>query len=236
MTIYMFPEGQTEETVLRKLCEIRGVTKQPFPARGKGNINTVIVDTISPVISSESPPPIRCLVLRDLDGHDGETPDRLVQSLTDALDRMLGKRGIKVKPTFSPLPGYENQVFVCAIGDRLRVALHIATYRWCDNFQKSTIDDYVLDLALEDSVVKHFAKELRIKPENVVKKIRHELPDLMKTNGITLNEAKDYIRMYAAVVKVHTSPAVFAQNVLAHADNDRTVAVFRSVVAALDSL
>ena len=188
------------------------------------------------MIFSESPPPIRCLVLRDLDGHDGETPDRLVQSLTNALDRMLGKRGIKVKPTFSPLPGYENQVFVCAIGDRLRVALHIATYRWRDDFQKSTIDDYVLDLALDKSVVKYFAEELRIKPDNVAEKIRRELPDLMNNNGITLNEAKDYIRMYAAVVKVHTSPAVFARKVLALADNNRTVDVFRSVVAALDSL
>ncbi len=179
--------------------------------------------------------PIRCLVLRDLDAHDGETPERIVQSLSDALRRMFAERGVQgVSPDLQPLSAHPN-VFVWASAQPdIRVALHIADYCWNPAFSKATIDDYILGLALEPAIASELAKKIAIDRDRLITKITEELPAFLSQNGIQLVEAKDYVRLYAAVIKADTLPPVFAEKTLSHADNDhaKISATFKPLLAA----
>lgn len=228
MTVYVFFEGSTEEKVIAKVCPTN--TTKMIQVNGKENINPKLRDTLGPLMGQE---PIRCLVLRDLDAHDGETPERIVQSLSDALRRMFEERGVQsVSPGLQQLPAHKN-VFVWASAQPdIRVALHIANYQWKEDFIKATIDDYILNLALEPDIARALAQKIAIDPHRLIKKITEELPALLSRNDIQLVEAKDYVRLYAAVIKAHTSPPVFAQKTLSHADGDKIRATFAPLLAA----
>ena len=228
MTVHVFFEGSTEEKVIAKVCPTN--TTKMIQVNGKENINPKLRDTLGPLMGQE---PIRCLVLRDLDAHDGETPERIVQSLSDALRRMFEERGVQsVSPDLQQLPDHTN-VFVWASAQPdIRVALHIADYRWKADFIKATIDDYILNLALEPDIARALAQKIAIDPHRLIKKITEELPALLSRNDIQLVEAKDYVRLYAAVIKAHTSPPVFAQKTLSHADGDKIRATFAPLLAA----
>lgn len=78
MTVYVFFEGLTEKKVIANVCPEN--TTKMIRADGKDNINPKLRDTLGPLMGQV---PIRCLVLRDLDVHDGETPERIVQSLIE---------------------------------------------------------------------------------------------------------------------------------------------------------
>ncbi len=231
MNIYAFFEGSTEEEIIKKLFQ--GI--EQIKAEGKGNINKKLADTLGPLVGLQ---PSRSLILRDLDAHDGETIERIVQSVEDALRRMLQKRGVEISPELIPLANYDN-VFVWFIAEPdIGVALHIATYRWQQNFIKATIDDYVLKLALQSQTAQALAQSqrLQIAADQLIAKVTHELPALLDSNGIPLVEAKDYVRLYAAVIKSHTSPPVFATKTLKHVEDVEIRNTFAALFAALDFL
>jgi hypothetical protein len=233
MTVHVFFEGTTEERVVGKVC--REIAANKIRTGGKGGVNQRLVETLGPLVGQD---PIRCLVLRDLDAHEGETEERIAQSLSDALRTMLNQRGVQTRPNLTPLADYTN-VFVWASEQPdIRVALHIATYRWSPEFIKATIDDYILGLALDPAVAEKLAERQRmsIGPDQLIAKITQELPDLLGKNGIQLVEAKDYVRLYAAVIKAHTSPPVFAEKTLSHASDAEIKARFAPLFAALESL
>jgi hypothetical protein len=68
----------------------------------------------------------------------------------------------------------------------------------------------------------------------VISKIEHEIPSLLNRNGIPLLEAKDYVRLYAAVLQEHTSPPTFAKKTLAHAEPDDVREIFAPLLAAVE--
>jgi len=234
MKVYVFFEGKTEEKVVNKVCSGISVTKK-IDAQGKGGLHRKLADILTPLL--EEPQPVACLVLRDLDTHEGETPERIVQSLNDALRRMFEQRGFQVSPDLQPLADHQNVFVWTSQQPAMRVALHIATYRWKPEFIKATIDDYMLGLALEPTIAAALAQSQRlvIEPDRLAAKITRELPDLLTQNGIQLVEAKDYVRLYAAVIKTHTSPAVFAEKVLEHAQETTIRQHFAALYAALDT-
>ena len=232
MTVYVFFEGKTEQEVVKKVLPEQ---VNDVPTCGKKDINKKLVQTLGPLLVEEKP--IRCLVLRDLDAHDGETPERIVQSLSDALRCMFEERPVQgVSPDLQPLSAHPN-VFVWASAQPdIRVALHIANYQWKEDFIKATIDDYILNLALEPDIARALAKKIAIDPDRLITKITEELPALLSQNGIQLVEAKDYVRLYAAVIKAHTSPSVFAERTLSHADGDTISRTFAPLLAAYEYL
>jgi hypothetical protein len=60
---------------------------------------------------------------------------------------------------------------------------------------------------------------------------------LLQQNGFPpLSEAKDYVRLYAAVLRMHTSPPVFAETVLANTDDSLLQQNFASIIAAIEAL
>jgi len=236
MAIHAFPEGQTEENILKKIGKIDG---EAFitchPAKGKDNVNRKLTEIIGPkLLKSE---PIRCLVLRDLDGHEGETVGTVRQSVADALRREFDRRGLHAAPMKLIRHADHDNVFTMATTDPdFRLALHIAVYKWKESFIKSTIDDYVLALALNRTTAERLADKLALDGGGLIHKIEHELPDLLARNGIRLEEAKDYVRLYAAVIKTHTSPPVFASKTMANAEDGLIRAAFSPLLAAVDFL
>ena len=66
----------------------------------------------------------------------------------------------------------------------------------------------------------------------VLRKVRQKIPDLLRENGIHLQEAKDYVRIYLTCMRLGMSPAVFAGKLLEHADEQEVKRVFDSLIAA----
>ncbi len=207
--IYMFAEGKTEKNVLegtkRVFPDLSFKHPQPdVPAKspshkdekqGKDQVNRRLVAILGPLI--EKTDPIRCLILRDLDAHAGETSDSIVQSVEDALNRTMQR----LRPSL-PIarlqqhPDYENVCTMVLSCPDLRLALHIATHRWRAEFIKATIDDYVLSLAARPATASALItrKNWPVSADDVLRKVTTEIPALLSANGIPLQEAKDYVR------------------------------------------
>ncbi|RMG05225.1 MAG: hypothetical protein D6735_05665 [Acidobacteria bacterium] len=138
MKVHAIFEGRTEEKVLNRLERLADCSFELTPSDGKNKMRKTIVGLIGPLIGSG---PIRVVILRDLD-HD-ETIDQVVQRTTDALKQAFEGRNPSVVPQLDRL---DDNVYVWRSADDLdiRVALHIATYRWNKAFIKTKIDDYIL--------------------------------------------------------------------------------------------
>jgi hypothetical protein len=231
MTIEVFYEGKTEGKVCLKLAEITQVDDVDFRSSdGKDKLNKIVETRLLKLSRGQ---PIRFLILRDMD--EGENEERILQSMTGTLQRVLVEREISVaKLDLMPHPKHANVYTLLVPTLDIRVAVHLATKRWRDSFNKSTIDDYVLELALRPNTVEKLAANLGIVADHLITKITDELPDLLRRNGIGLTEAKDYVRLYAAVTKSHTSPPVFAEKTMANADEQDVCEVFQPLIAAFE--
>lgn len=237
MKVYAIVEGETEKRVLEKLESFVKISIEITSSNGKRQLNKTIIGKIGPLINLER---IRVVVLRDLDLNDNETISDLVYSTETALSQTFQMRGITVEPKLQPLNRSENVYVWNSEELDFGLALHVATYRWNESFIKATIDDYILDLALDPVVAGSIAQsqKLDIEGERLIIKVAQELPELLHKNGIPLVEAKDYVRLYAAIVKAHTSPQVFAQKVLNRNEIDERVLRdhFKSLFTALEFL
>jgi hypothetical protein len=181
----------------------------------------------------------RILVLLDLDG----------KQLDDHSKRILYiiKKFVS-DAEFVPLEKHENAFAVQSSASNLRIALHIANYRCdehCDDknkFKIATIDDYVLNLAFRETTAQGLLESCRrdgwtITPEKLIAKIKRELPRCLTRNGIPLKpEAKEYVKLYGAVLSLAISPNRFAAKTLAHAKKEDIQKVFASLIAAIKFL
>lgn len=230
-------EGQTEEKVCRKIAEILQLSDTDFTSsNGKKNLHNLTRTKLRENLLKNQP--FGLLILQDLDSHDEETEEKILQSQTDLLQRFFDERQITTDPfNFERNPTHPN-VHTISIPDLdFCLVLHIATKRWHQNFIKSTIDDYVLELALRPDTVEKLAESIPISPDKVIAKITQEIPDLLKANANgqdNLTEAKDYVRLYAAVLQLHTSPAVFAGKTMANAAEQDIRDVFQPLFTAFE--
>jgi len=234
--IHVFCEGRTEQSVVDAL----GLQKTVHPLAiklhdggGKRNVNRKI-HTILGAELGKANAKVRSLILRDLD--EGEKQEDIVKSITNQLQKTLAQRGYKgISIELTPDSDHDNVHLLNLTTPNLRVALHIATLRLREDFANATIDDYVLRVALEkQTITKLLAKKgwNRTTPEQIIRKVSTKIPDLLEANGIPLREAKDYVRLYAALMQMHTSPAVFARKILANALPEHKEETFASLLAA----
>jgi hypothetical protein len=266
MTIpHFFVEGKTETKILEKLKLIDPVTiKQETGGKGdeiarlardraneatimqetggKDGLNKRMIKVLGPNLGSK---PIRCLVMRDLDSHDDETTERIRSSVENALRKMFDERDFALQSvSLTAHDRYENVFTFQATDPNIKVALHIATHCCLDHFIKSTVDDYVLDLAFRDSTAESFLQKKKNRDRNwtisadaLINQVRQEIPDLLQKNGIPpLGEAKDYVQFYLAVLQMPTSPPVFAEKTMAHARESDIQEVFAPLLAAAQFL
>lgn len=140
MNIYLFAEGQTEQKIVENFVTLI----HPKEGRGKAQVNKNMRDTLGPLLIQSKP--IRALVMRDVD--NGETSERIVQSVTDTAQKILRERDISAAIHFQPHRTHANVYLLTLAEPDLRLALHLATFKWQENFVNATIDDYILSLAL----------------------------------------------------------------------------------------
>ena len=240
MTIpHVFVEGNTETIILEKLklADNAAVRRKPG---GKDSINKRMIDALGPSLGVE---PIRCLVMRNLDSHGGETVDGIRGGVEQAIRRIFDERGLASQNVSLIAHDRHDNVYTFQATDpNIKVALHIANYRCLSHFIKSTVDDYVLNLALRYGTVESLLQENRnrnwnISVETLLNEVRREIPALLQRTGIPqLREAKDYARLYAAVLQMDTSPPVFAEKTMAHAQESDIREVFAPLLAAAQFL
>ncbi|MCB0047681.1 MAG: hypothetical protein KDD92_19825 [Caldilineaceae bacterium] len=231
MKIYLFCEGQTEKNVVEKFAALANPS---FKGDGKAKVNNQMTSTLGPLIGK--PDAIRVLIMRDLD--KGEAPEDIVQSIRNAVQKMLTDRQISGGVDFQPHKAYPNVYLLSLDEFDLHLALHLALDKWHDSFINATIDDYVLDLALREQTASSLLrkKEWSTTPAQIIRKVTERIPALLQDNGIPLQEAKDYVRLYAAVIQAHSSPAIFAGKVVANASQEDKQNVFAPLLAALNFL
>jgi len=232
MSIYLFCEGKTEKNVVRKFATL---ANPDIKGQGKAQVNKKIKSDLGPLLSI--PKPLRTLVMRDVD--EGETAESIVQSVSGAVETMLNERDFPMAERFQSHDDYPNVYLLTLTEPDLRLALHLAAYKWDETFVNATIDDYVLALALREATAESFLKKNKwreINPEQLVRKVTEHIPALLRENGIRLREARDYVRLYAAIIQTHLFPATFASKALAHARDEDIKGVFASLLAALDFL
>jgi len=235
MKILVFAEGKTEEKVIEKLEQFfPGRTFQTIDCKGKNNINSRIDGELGPDIGQQ---PVRALILRDKD--PGETIKRIIQSVNNGLGGILKQRGINTSLQFQRVAGFWNAFVWNAASIDFRLSIHIASRRSLRGLTKSTIDDLVLQLALDKDVAAHLAQRQNVSIDGqvIIQKVTQEIPMLLQQNGFPpLSEAKDYVRLYAAVIRMHTSPPVFTERVLANTDDHLLQQNFASIIAAIEAL
>jgi len=236
MKIQVFTEGKTEEKVIEKLKQFfPGRTFETIDCKGKNNINSRIDDELGPDIGQQ---PVRALILRDKD--PGETIKRIIQSVNNGLGGILKQRDIDTSLLqFQRVAGVWNAFVWNAASIDFRLSIHIASRRSLRGLTKSTIDDLVLNLALDQHVAAHLAQRqnVNVNGQVIIQKVTQEIPTLLQQNGFPpLSEAKDYARLYAAVTRMHTSPPVFAGKVLASANTHLVQQNFASIIAAIEAL
>ena len=234
MKIQVFAEGKTEEKVIEKLKQFfPGCTFQTFDCSGRDNINREIVTKLGPDIGQQ---PVRALIMRDKD--PGETIKRIIQSVNQqGLGRLLQQRGINTSLQFQRVAGVWNAFVWDAASIDFRLSIHIASRRSLRGLTKSTIDDLVLQLAFNPNVATTLAQNVHVGGQVIIQKVTKEIPMLLQQNGFPpLSEAKDYVRLYAAVTRMHTSPPVFTERVLANTDVHLLQQNFASIIAAIEAL
>lgn len=245
--IEVFSEGTTERSVIESLCR-RGVCTRKMQERGGGG-DPAFLRNLSDRLQrwAELEPgdreTLHLLVLRDLDQHMGKTLERLQSGVLDRVRRHFPQAEL------TPQSDYNN-VFVLRAGVAgLQMVLHIANRFYAADFVKATIDDYVLELALHPITAERLLGSRRtagqrqqpprdwpITAAALIEKVTREIPDLLQKNHIPpLLEAKEYLRFYAALLQLHSSPQTFAGKVLEHAQEQEIRAVFAPLLAAIQS-
>jgi len=233
MKILVFAEGKTEEKVIERLKQFfPGFAFKTFDCKGKDKINSEIVTKLGPLVGQQ---PVRALILRDKDS--GETIARIIQSVDNGLKGILKQRGINTSLQFQRVTGVWNAFVWDAVSIDFRLSIHIASRRSLRGLTKSTIDDLVLQLAFNPNVATTLAQNVHVGGQVIIQKVTKEIPMLLQQNGFPpLSEAKDYVRLYAAVTRMHTSPPVFAEVVLANTDDHLLQQNFASIIAAIEAL
>lgn len=234
MKIYTFGEGDTEKNVFQRLEKLVGIKAIYVPANGKSRLNQKVVEVIETELGAA---PVGCVIFRDLDSHDHETLENLVKGISNKLKEMFHVRGFESSQVrLSPHQDHPNVFTLQTKKPNLSLAFHVMDYRWQTDFIKSTIDDYILHLALLPATAAELSTKLKkgIEASQLIKKITEEIPELMKQNGLELKEAKDYVRFYSAVIQSHTSPAVFAQKILAHAQESDIRQICSALIASIE--
>lgn len=238
--IELFAEGRTEEQVVKKIIERKICSKafHPFPKlQGErdmlGKLKNRVIDW-DKMFDKEK---LNILVMRDLDTDLGKTIKGVCDSTLLHIN-MVGKGARLI-----PLDSHDN-VFVIET-DKLKLALHIATKKYAESFTKSTIDDYILDLAMLENVAKILIEKNEknkksnpwtITAEKLVHKIKEEIPQLVHDNGVDLLEAKNYLWFLSGVIRSDASPSSLAAKILSHAEETDVRRVFAPLLSAIDYL
>ena len=247
-----FFEGWTEKEVLETLKVIPRQQRDKDEG-GKSKINDRIKNTLGPKLGGET---VRCLILRDLDSHVDETPTKIKQSVVACFKGLFRERSFDEKiVALTPHENFPNVFVFEATSPDIKVALHIAEYKYSEKFKNSTIDDYILNLALRDETVQQLIKNKKdirrtefldaMTGEDeatkfdqiaaaVIKKVTEEIPRLLQDNNFpALKEAKQYLQFFSAITQEPKSPSVITKDIIKCASDKAKNEILAPLFAAL---
>ena len=250
-----FFEGATERAVLENLKVIPRQQRDKDEG-GKSQINDRIKNTLGPKLGGET---VRCLILRDLDSHVDETSAAIKQSVVDCFKGLFRERGFDdAVVKLAPHEQFQNVFVFASASPNLKVALHVAEYKYKEQFKNATIDDYILDLALRTETVhqliqnkkpirrKEFLDALMGEDEvakvnqiaaAVIKKVTEEIPRLLQDNNFpALKEAKQYLQFFSAITQEPKSPSVITKDIIKCASDKARNEILAPLFAALKFL
>jgi len=244
--IELFAEGKTEEQVIeqlnkRSLCAYKVEITRNIEGESQmmSKLKLRLKDWYK--IGYVSNIPLTILVMRDLDTDNKKTVQDICKSTLDCIRNIDFRNGIDSKAKIEKSTDFDNLYFIKTELKGLSLALHIATEQYSASFTKTTIDDYVLKLALSSFMAnklieRHKRSDWTITPERLISKIQSEIPDLISSNGIKLCEAKDYARFLASVLRSNLSPQRLADQVLNYAEEANIREVFKALFSAVQFL
>ncbi len=247
--IDVFSEGKTEESVMTQIAK-RIITDAEFQERGGGGVDEMLKSLQQRLkdhveLQTEATARLNILVLRDWDEHLKQTVEFVREDTLSYIQPAIPNAALEVDST------HQNLFVLQSDPPKLKLVLHVATRKYESKFVKATIDDFVLELALQTVTLTNIlAKKkkdgLKQKPPRdwqevteaqIVNKVTQEIPALLLSNKIPpLVEAKEYLRVYATILQEHISPAVIAGKILANAEEKDIRAVFASLLSAIQSL
>lgn len=202
MSVRVFVEGRTEETVIHHLKPIIGRKVLPVNVRGKRNFPPAISDRLGPAL--DEPGGARFVILRDQDRD--ERLEDIQRSFQGAIQRAFSEEDYDIPVQLAPHSDHANIFTFQVQRPMARFAIHVAqpspdVEGW--RFSKSTTDDYVLALALLSPVAERFIgrSKAQASPADLRRKVLQEVPELFSDNGIPLSEAKDLVGIYMATAR-----------------------------------
>lgn len=238
----VFVEGKTEKDLLKIMgCPAEII----MDCGGKTNMPTEIKNLMGPCMNNNP----MMLILRDKDS--GEKNDRIIQSFEHHINNLL-KESKTPRQTLRPHRDFENLYTMDVPDANFRAALHIAAPPSIEDIYKKqfvskTIDGYILALAMNENVLKEFAKGAKITSKNINPKdalkwaVCTGVPGVADKAEITFDQAKDYLGVYMAMSKFLTvnrseKYKVFSSRVASCANDNEKEAfqeILRSIQVAL---
>ena len=238
----VFVEGKTED----RLLKIMGCPAEIImDCKGKTNMPTEIKDLMEPCMKNNP----RMLILRDKD--HGEKNASIVQSFEHHINNLL-KESDTPRQTFQPHRDFKNLHTMDVPNANFRAALHIAAPPIIEGieqerFASKTIDGYILSLAMNENVLKEFAKGAKITSKNINPgealrwAVCKGVPGVADKAKITFDQAKDFLGVYMAMSKFLTVNRsekydVFSSRVASCANDNEKEAfqeILRSIQVAL---
>ncbi len=203
--IYPFGEGIVEKVVFEFLAStvFKENKFQRFnTSGGKHRLKAKIIDTVKSDIDAKRDE-IRVIAFRDLD--NDETIKSIRQSFQGIVHELLSSW--ETKPDDEEI--IPESVYKWEVGNNeeppgFKFVLHIARVKdLAISIRNQTSDAYILQLGLSEQVLKRFAEESNVGSnyETVKKLITNSIPHLIKENGITFNEDKDYLAAYLVATR-----------------------------------
>lgn len=239
--IVVFCEGKTEVNTLNELKKQGFISFGAFNTAPSQEFAKKVAYFMGPQIQQQIP--VRLISLRDLDA--GKTMDDVVGSTEGGIRKAIQRTEFKGKRIkLSPHRDFPNVFILEMDKPNLRIALQVSVDRNLPGFPpftKHTTDDYVLDLSMREQTIENLPEYKEAKEENptlscveIREKILNEIYRLLKRNGFHFKEAKDFVDLYIATLRLGhgITYANLPGKVIHHANDHDVKEVFESWIAA----
>ncbi len=247
--IDVFSEGKTEKEIFTQFAK-RIFTDVEFQERGGGGVDEMLKSLQQRIksqveLQTETTELLNILVVRDCDKHLKQTIEFVRDNTLEYIQPYFQNAVFQADTT------HQNIFNLQIEAPTLKLVLHVADKKYMSDFIKTTVDDYVLDLALRLPTIKILLDKKKVEGERqkpkrdwqavtedgILNKVKSEIPALLLSNKIPpVIEAKELLRIYATVFQEHVSPAVIAGKLLANAEEKDIREVFAPLIAATQLL
>lgn len=245
--VQAFPEGQTEEAVLRGLArfDARFGAVQSRRCQGETNLGPTLDSYLKEerdIVSSDRGA-LKLLVVRDQD-------ERAISAVGESVQHFVRRH---VEPfQFEPHPAHPRLLSASTrfLGTETPRTLRIALFVSGDpdiqtifpHVTKFTMDDHLLRLALLPQTAQKMLQmpstaQSGLDADKLIAKVTKEIPALLAANGMNpFGQSKHHVRFYTALLGQTISVGPFAEKVLTKVEPTDIRTHLAALFAAMDWL